>query len=315
MSKLRESILSALFVTLVATIISGCSSSGAMDDEPVVVVSSDSLNLNDFDDSGSFEGLDIDDFIVLSASIEFYEARLQSCSNPRDSQFIGLSRNFNTKSLICIRYTVESRARRDGTIVLDLIPAINSTNNEIESEVEEFNGTTETTIVRPLYLTADNMGSLPATLIATIKVVDDLGDAIPIIAESLTATGTVASNDPGLPDGTELIVIRIPPANAGSLAPNPGILTRYRDLDPMGNYCVYHDIYLNSQVDLFAQSQNLASGQLFPDELGNMKATVEIPTPFELSTYLARVFPLSEDGRCDPSSEQAAPAIVYQVEP
>lgn len=316
MSTFRESVHRTLAIVFLALCAAACSSNGTMeDDDDAVVTSSEGFDLNDFPESGSFEGLDIDEFIVLESSIEFYEARLYSCANPRSSQFIGLSRNFTTKTLICVRYTVKSRARRDGMILTDIVPAINSVNNEIETAIDEFNGETTTTIVRPLYLTTDNMGSLPATLIATIKVVDELGEAIPIIAESLTTTGTVESNDPELPDGTELIVIRIPPADANSLAPNPGILTRYRDLDPAGNYCVYHDIFVNPDADTFTQSLNLTSGQLFPDETGNMKATVEIPAPTELGTYLARVFEISEGGRCSPETEQVAPAIIYQLEP
>lgn len=260
--------------------------------------------------------VDIDDFIVNSASIEFFESRLQSCTEPDDSQFLGLTRTFTSKTLICIRYTVESRANRNATMITDFETPLGDFDFASETEIEEFNGSTITTVTRKLHLTPENMGPLPSAITASLAVINAFDDPIPLVSESLNAIGTLASNDPFFPDGTELVVIEIPPPDENSPTPNPGILTRYRDFPLDSNLCVQHDIFTQTSGELvFTEVTRLGSGLLEPDEFGQLRAVVEIPRPTELSTYLARVFPVDANGGCEVNSPFVGPAIIYQLEP
>ena len=295
-----------LITTALVCLITGCSGS---DND------SDNTDVTPFVQNPEDGAVDVDDFIVFSATIDFYESRFQSCDNPRDSQFLGLTKLFDSKPLVCIRYTIDARANREATVLTNFSPAIDDTDFTTETLVEEFNGSTVTTVTRRIQLTPENMGPLPAVLTASIEVLNAFDDPIPLVTEVLTATGSIESNDPNFPDGTELVVINIPPPDENSPTPNPGILTRYRDLPLDGNFCVNHDIFIEVGVDPFAEVLQLASGLLLPDEFGQLRAVVEIPRPTELNTYLARVFPLSASGACDVNAAPIGPSIIYRVEP
>ncbi len=293
--------------TISVLLLGGCTDNGNIQDDPPVTP---------FVQDPSQGPVDIDDFVVQSASIDFYEARLNSCSDPNDSQFLSLAHTFTSKTLVCIRYTVESRANRNATMITDFETATAEFDFTSETEIEEFNGATTTTVTRKIFLTPENMGLLPSSLTASIEVINAFNDPIPLVTETLTASGTLESNDPFLPDGTELIVIKIPPADENSPIPNPGIQTRYRDLPLDGNLCVDHDIFTQSDGELvFTEVTHLASGILQPDEFGQLRAVVEIPRPSELSTYLARVFPVDNNGACDINAPAIEPTIIYQVDP
>lgn len=295
------------FFTLLFLLLGACTENGNIADDPPVTP---------FVQNPEDGPVDIDDFIVNRASIEFFESRLQTCAEPDDSQFLGLSHTFTSKTLVCIRYTVESRANRNATMITNFETPLGEFDFASETEIEEFNGSTITTVTRQLHLTPENMGPLPAALTATIEVINAFNDPIPLVTESLNVEGTVASNDPSFPDGTELTVIRIPPPDENSPTPNPGILTRYRDLPLDRSLCVQHDIFTQTTAELvFTEVTRLGAGLLQPDEFGQLRAVVEIPRPTELSTYLARVFPLDANGGCDITSFFIGPAIIYQVEP
>lgn len=289
-------------------VLAACTENGNIADDPAVTP---------FIQNPEDGPVDIDDFIVRSASIDFYQARLQSCAEPDDSQFLALNHTFTSKTLVCIRFTVEARANRNATMTTNFETALGEFDFTSETQIAEFNGSTITTVTRQLHLTPENMGELPSALSASIAVINAFDDPIPLVTETLTAMGTVASNDPFFPDGTELVVIRIPPADENSPVPNPGILTRFRDLPLDGNFRVDHDIFVefDNQTILFNQVIHLASGILQPDEFGQLRAVVEIPRPTELSTYLARVFPLDVNGGCAINDTPIGPIIIYQVEP
>lgn len=295
-----------LSITLLLLLISGCSEDGNIEDNPGVTP---------FVQNPEDGAIDIDGFIVFSASIEFYASRLQTCADPTDIQFFGGTANFESKPVVCIRFTVDSRAERNATMITDIVTGTDEFDLTSETTIEEFNGSTITTITRQLQLTPENMGTLPAQLTASIEILNAFDDPIPLVEESLTVAGTVESNEPEFPDGTELIVFKIPPADENSPTPNPGILTRYRDLPLDGNFCVNHDIFTRFEGGLFTEVLQLASGNLLPDRFGQLRAVVEIPRPSEPGTYLARVFPLTVNGICDVNAEPVAPSIIYQVEP
>lgn len=294
-------------ITLLALLIGGCSEEGNLEDNAVVTP---------FVQNPEDGAIDIDGFIVFSASIDFYISRLQTCAEPDQRQFFeAATRNFSSKTLVCIRYTVDSRAQRNATMITNIVTGTDQFDLASESTIEEFNGSTITTITRQLQLTPENMGTLPALLSASIEILNAFDDPIPLVARSLNVTGTLESNEPEFPDGTELIVIKIPPADENSPTPNPGVLTRFRDLPLDGNFCIDHDIFARFDGDLFSEVLHLESGTLLPDRFGQMRAVVEIPRPSELSTYLARVFPLTADGICDVNASPVGPSIIYQVEP
>ena len=298
--------------TLSALLIAGCSSSSTDDDDDTIVTIEENLPVN----MGISSPTEIDGIVVDEAVIDIFESRLNSCQNPQDSQFIGLSRDFSSKTLICLRYFIDaSAATRDIAYSTYYRESGREFSNPAVSMASDGRQTIE--VVTPLYLTEDRFNELPATLETELTILDSDGEEVSLATSSLLITGTLGSTDPDIPDGTEISINRL---DLLSSEAEPSVLTRFRDL-PDRDFCVDHDLIISDDGDtleLSHVSEGLLSQRNSGFYAGYHIAIANIPVESEESNYLVRVFETDDQGGCDVSSFSFAvedtPRIRYTID-
>lgn len=294
---------------LTCAILTACGGgSGSSDPGPVTIQTTPEISV------GNPLVLEETDFVsVTRASVDFFRAVDNSCSNPSDAQYLSLSANFEQKSILCVEFTTTIQSERGFTLnyAMDYPGTEFDTSSDFtDDRTPETDGAVQpvtVTSVTSAFLNQELLGSLPQNISVTLGLYDIEGNVVDLSSETLQLTGSLSSTENTSPDGTD---ISISYAESGVF-----VNTRYRDLPTDGNFCVDHDRMIVDQATGLVSLEHVVAARLIPTTNGNYHAAlVRLDSAIAPGAYLARVFLGSDDGEsCFVDGEQAAPAIEYDI--
>jgi len=248
-----------------------------------------------------------DDLVAITeASIDIYESVDNSCSNPRDSQYLGLNVELQQKTLLCVEFTVTHQSPRELNIsrTIEFPGRVTDFSDTVEPTAEG-RATTTTTLV-PVFATSELMGALPQSFTATMGVFNIQGNLVTLSSTPITISGDLSSTANTAPDGTNISI--------NYSDQSVFVYTQYRDLPTDQSFCVDHD-----KLDANAPDQiptHIAFAPIRAPSDGQPQSSAFVAfdrAEIEAGTYLARVFTQDVDGTCLVQGEQAAPAIEYEI--
>jgi len=247
-----------------------------------------------------------DDLVVIrAASIDIYEAVDNSCSNPGDSQYLGLNAEFQQKTLLCAEFSVTYQSPRELSISRTIDFPSRTADYSVSAEPTPEETARTLSLIAPVFTSSELTGPLPQSFTATMGVFNIQGNLVTLSSTSITINGDLSSTADTAPDGTEISILYSDESVS--------VFTQYRDLPAGQSFCVDHDKLDENAPDQIPTHIAFAPINTPTDEQYQYGFVFFNREEIESGTYLARVFSMDADGTCLVQGEQAAPAIEYKL--
>lgn len=250
-----------------------------------------------------------DTVAVYDVSLDFYRSVDDSCSNPADSQYLGLSTTLAQKTLLCIEYSIGIESSRDFTLnlTLDYPDDANDTSADSDGSATDIGEGLRIDSYSTIFASSERLGLLPQNIVASLGIYDIEGNIVSITSTSLQLNGDLPSTADTPPEGTNISITYTDS--------DIFVSTVYRDLPTDTNFCVDHDRRVIdpltgelSREHIVAIPLNVSTDGTF--HTGFSSLGTDIPA----GIYEARVYELSTDGgTCFVFDEEYAPVIEYTI--
>jgi len=242
-----------------------------------------------------------------AASVDVFRSVNDSCSNPEDSQYLGLSVSLEQKELLCLEFAITYSSERDLFISRTVEHSNGSSDLSGTVDMTAADRSSSVTSVTTFFATEDVLGQLPQTLTLSLGVEDIAGNLVELSTTTLRIDGDLSSNENTTPDGTDLAI-------SYGVA-DTVVSTRYRDITPGQNLCVDH---AKLEIDPATGDEfraHIAAARINETASGNFHFGFVSLGPEPLpGPYIAGVYPLSDAGdSCLVSLQPVAPLIRYEI--